>query len=147
MTATVNYAVYSMAIAYPLFNMVITRPETVADFFDTERFPGIRALPDSPVGTLEWALLSYGIPINEVYQLLSTERGIRLAFAKLDSIKRHVHWYKNLDELKDMIETDQIALAAGPNVVFYDLQFNQPMEILWHRPANGGNETGCERCL
>ena len=128
----VNFAAYSMVIAYPIFNMVITRPESPADFFDIKRFPGARALPDSPIGTLEWALVAYGIPINEVYQLLSTERGIRLAFAKLDTIKSHIHWWKNTDELKDLIKNSQVSLAAGPHNVFFDLQFNQPMEILWN---------------
>ena len=128
----VNFATYSMVIAYPIFNMVTTRPESAADLFDIERFPGMRALPDSPIGTLEWALLSYGIPINEVYQLLSTERGIKLAFAKLDTIKRHIHWWKDISELMDLIKNSQVSLAAGPHNVFYDLQFNHPMEILWN---------------
>ena len=128
----VNFSTYSMVIAYPLFNMVTTRPESPADLFDVERFPGTRALPDSPIATLEWALLSYGIPLNEVYQLLSTERGLRLAFAKLDSIKRHIHWWKDIDELEKLIENNQVSLVAGPHNVFYDMQFNQPMEILWN---------------
>ncbi len=128
----VNFATYSMVIAYPIFNMVTTRPESPADLFNVERFPGVRALPDSPIGTLEWALLAYGIPINEVYQLLSTERGIRLAFAKLDTIRRHIHWWTDIDELKTLINNNQVALAAGPHNVFFDLQFNQPMEILWN---------------
>ena len=128
----VSFASFSLVIAYPLFNMVTTRPESPADFFDVDRFPGTRALPDSPVGTLEWALLSYGIPINEVYQLLSTKRGLKLAFAKLDSIKRHIIWWKDIDELKYLIQNNQVSMATGPHTVFYDLQFNQPMEILWN---------------
>jgi len=129
---SINFATYSMVIAYPLFNMVTTRPESPADLFDVERFPGSRALPDSPIGTLEWALLSYGIPINEVYQLLSTERGLKLAFAKLETIRRHIIWWKDIDELEKLIKNNQVSLAAGPHNIFYDLQFNQPMEILWN---------------
>ncbi len=120
----VNFATYSMVIAYPLFNMVTSRPETPADLFDVEHFPGGRALPDGPIGTLEWALLAYGIPINEVYQLLSTERGMKLAFAKLQTIRRHIIWWKDVDELKQLIKNNQVSLAAGPHNVFFDLQFN-----------------------
>ena len=128
----INFANYSLVIAYPLINMVSTRPESPADFFDVERFPGPRALPDSPVGTLEWALLAYGIPINEVYQLLSTKRGLKLAFAKLESIKRHIVWWRDVDELKQLILNNKVSMATGPHTVFYDLQFNHPMEILWN---------------
>ena len=129
---TLNYANYSLVIAYPLINMVTTRPESPADFFDIERFPGMRALPDSAIGTLEWALLAYGIPINEVYQLLSTKRGLKLAFAKLESIKRHITWWSSLDELKQLIIDNKVSMVTGPHTVFYDLQFNHPMEILWN---------------
>ena len=129
---TINYANYSMVIAYPLINMVTTRPESPADFFDIERFPGMRALPDSVIGTLEWALLSYGIPINEVYQLLSTKRGLKLAFAKLDKIKRHIIWWRDVEELKQLILDNKVTMATGPHTVFFDLQFNHPMEILWN---------------
>lgn len=129
---TLTFATYSLVIAYPLINIVTTRPESPADFFDIERFPGMRALPDDIIGTLEWALLAYGIPINEVYQLLSTDRGLKLAFAKLDSIKRHIIWWHSIDELRELMLGNKVTMATGPHTVFYDLQFNHPMEILWN---------------
>lgn len=129
---TLSFASYSLVIAYPLINMVTTRPSSPADFFDVERFPGMRALPDSHIGPLEWALLAYDIPINEVYQLLSTKRGLKLAFAKLESIKRNIIWWSSVDELKQLISNNKVTMATGPHTVFYDLQFNHPMEILWN---------------
>ncbi len=131
-SCTLSFASYSLAIAYPLINMVTTRPQTPADLFDIDRFPGMRALPDTAIGTLEWALLSYGIPINEVYQLLSTKRGLKLALAKLESIKSYIIWWSSVDELKQLIIDKRVTMATGPHTVFYDLQFNHPMEILWN---------------
>lgn len=130
-SCTLSFASFSLAIAYPLINMVTTRPESIADFFDVEHFPGMRALPDTPIGTLEWALLAYGIPFNEVYQLLSTKRGLKLAIAKLESIKRYIIWWSDIDELKQLMLDNKVTMAAGPHTAFYDLQFNHPMEILW----------------
>ena len=129
---TLSFASYSLVIAYPLINMMTRRPASPADFFDVERFPGMRALPDSHIGPLEWALLAYDIPINEVYQLLSTKRGLKLAFAKLESIKRYIIWWNSVDELKQLISDNKVTMATGPHTVFYDLQFNHPMEILWN---------------
>ena len=40
------------------------KPTRIEDFFDTDRFPGPRAVQRSPDGILEWALLAEGVPRN-----------------------------------------------------------------------------------
>ena len=46
----------------------------------------------SPYGTMEFALVADGVPVDEVYETLSTPEGVDRAFRKLDSIKEHVVW-------------------------------------------------------
>ena len=128
---TISYAVYSYVIASIRSNLLPNAPSSPADLFDLQRFPGPRALPDSPIGILEWALLAYHIPINEVYELLSTDRGLDLAFRKLDEIKHQILWWKTTDELKSLISSKKVFLVAGPHTVFYDLQFIEPLHIVW----------------
>lgn len=62
-------------------------------YFDLERFPGKRALRKSPVGLFEWALLSLTVPREQLYDLLSTRRGLDLAAQRLDEIRESIIWW------------------------------------------------------
>ena len=44
-------------------------PTTIADLFDTAKFPGKRALQKKPFGNLEWALMADGVPADKVYEV------------------------------------------------------------------------------
>lgn len=57
-------------------------PTSIADFFDTENFPGQRILLDSPHNILESALVADGVAPEELYPL-----DLDRAFAKMDEIK------------------------------------------------------------
>jgi putative spermidine/putrescine transport system substrate-binding protein len=61
------------------------KPETWADFFDTDKFPGVRAIQDHPRGNLEAALLADGVAPDKLYPL-DADR----AFKKLAKLKPHV---------------------------------------------------------
>ena len=56
-------------------------------FFDIERFPGKRALKSEPKAILEWVMLSYNVPVTQIYDLLSTERGLKLVTPAPESIE------------------------------------------------------------
>ena len=71
-----------------------SRPTTAADFFDLEKFPGKRGLWRSPKHNLEFALIADGVPVDQIYNALSSEQGIQRAFAKLDTIKSEVVWWE-----------------------------------------------------
>jgi putative spermidine/putrescine transport system substrate-binding protein len=88
----VTQIVDAMVMAYNRDAFPGQRPSRMADLFDIERFPGQRALQKTPEANLEWALLSYGVPREDLYHLLSTERGLSLAFKRLDSIRQHISW-------------------------------------------------------
>jgi putative spermidine/putrescine transport system substrate-binding protein len=59
-------------------------PETWAQVWDVEKYPGTRSFPTYPTGVLEVALLADGVSVDELYPL-----DIDRAFAKLEEIKPH----------------------------------------------------------
>jgi putative spermidine/putrescine transport system substrate-binding protein len=81
--------VYSTTFGYR-GDLLETAPTQVCDIFDTETFPGRRALEKRPIANMEWALICDGVPMDEVYDVLETEEGVARAFAKLDTIKEDV---------------------------------------------------------
>ena len=84
---------FSTVIAFNPGAFPAVKPSRIADFFDIEGFPGKRGLRCAPVAMLEWALLAYRIPYSQVYDLLSTDRGLDLAFRNLDRIRPHIVWW------------------------------------------------------
>jgi putative spermidine/putrescine transport system substrate-binding protein len=63
------------------------QPATLADFFDTRKFPGRRALSRASAKfNLEMALLADGVAPGDVYKTLSTPEGLDRAFAKLQAL-------------------------------------------------------------
>lgn len=62
-------------------------PATLADFFDTRKFPGKRALSRAAAKfNLEMALLADGVAPGDVYKTLDTPEGLDRAFAKLTAL-------------------------------------------------------------
>jgi len=62
-------------------------PGTLADFFDTQKFPGKRALSRASAKfNLEMALLADGVAPDDVYKTLGTPAGLDRAFAKLQAL-------------------------------------------------------------
>ncbi len=87
-------------------------PKTIADFFDTESFPGPRAVRRDPSVLMEWALMADGITPQEVYEVLETEQGLDQAFAMLDNIRPGLLWWSNESEPIRYIEEGQAAMSA-----------------------------------
>lgn len=81
----VGSQVYSQLIA---FSPKLKRtPATLADFFNTRRFPGRRALSRASAKfNLELALLADGVAPADVYKTLETPEGLDRAFAKLKAL-------------------------------------------------------------
>jgi putative spermidine/putrescine transport system substrate-binding protein len=84
--------VFATAIAYDTTKFPNGGPTTIADFFDTEGFPGKRGLKKGAKTTLEMALMADGVPASEVYALLETEEGVdaRLRQARHDQGRRRL---------------------------------------------------------
>lgn len=82
---SVAYEFYSSVLAYNPEKFGDTPPQSWADFWDVEKFPGTRALRNHPLATLEAALLADGVPADQLYPL-----DVDRAFAKLEEIKPHI---------------------------------------------------------
>ena len=125
--------VYATVAAYHRDAFPGERPARIRDLFDVQRFPGTRALQRGPEANLEWALRSYGVPRQDLYQLLSTERGLRLAFERLDRIRGHVVWWTSADRPMEMLVRGEAAIVSGYNGRLFDLAAVQghPVEIIW----------------
>ena len=129
----VTQIVYAMVVAYNRDAFPGERPERMADLFDVQRFPGKRALRKGPEANLEWALMSYGVPRQDLYRLLSTERGLRLAFERLDSIREHIVWWTDTARPVELLAGREVVLASQYNGRLFDAAVVQghPIEIIW----------------
>jgi len=91
----VGVIVWATIFAYDHQVFTDNKPSVIADFFDVKKFPGKRAIRKDPAVILEWALLADGVPGDEIYSTLGTERGLARAFEKLNEIKPYIVWWKN----------------------------------------------------
>lgn len=109
------------------------QPSTIADLFDTENFPGRRALQDRPGTNLEWALYADGVPIDEIYDVLATPEGVDRAFAKLDTIKDDIVFWTEGAQAPQLLADGEVAFATGYNGRMFDASEveGQPFDIIW----------------
>ncbi len=129
----VSHIVYAMVVAYNRDAFPGERPARIADLFDLRRFPGTRVLQRGPEANLEWALRAYGVPRQDLYQLLSTDRGLRLAFERLDRIREHLVWWTSTDQPIEMLVSGKAVIASQYNGRLFDAAAVQghPIEIIW----------------
>ena len=129
----VSQIVYAMVVAYNRDAFPGERPSRMKDVFDLRRFPGKRALQKLPEANLEWALRSYGVPRQDLYQLLSTERGLRLAFERLDSIRDQVVWWTAIEQPVELLVSGEAVIASQYNGRLFDaaIVHGHPIEIVW----------------
>ncbi len=129
----VSPIVFAMVVAYNRDAFPGKRPTEIRDLFDLQQFPGRRALQRLPEANLEWALRSYGVPRRDVYHLLSTERGLRLAFEKIDTIRDDVRWWTTVDEPLDLLVSGEVVMASVYNGRAFDgaVIHGHPIEIIW----------------
>ncbi|MEM7070957.1 MAG: ABC transporter substrate-binding protein [Pseudomonadota bacterium] len=125
--------VWSSVFAYDKNKFPGNAPKTIADFFDVEKFPGKRGLRKSPRVNLEWALIADGVPINQVYDVLSTPAGVERAFAKLDSIKDHVVWWEAGAQPPQLLADGEVAMTSAYNGRLFNAIYTEgkPFEIIW----------------
>jgi len=109
----VGQIIGAMVIAYNPDQLSSAKPSTVADFFDVERFPGARGLRNSPVGNLEWALMADGVPVDQVYQVLSTDSGVDRAFKVLDRIKKNIVWWEEGSQPVELLLNRKVVMTSA----------------------------------
>jgi putative spermidine/putrescine transport system substrate-binding protein len=131
----VGSVVYSHIIVFSPTVFPAGKPAMLADFFDTAKFPGKRALKrGSGKYNLEMALLADGVAPADVYPMLASEAGLTRAFAKLASLGPSLTWYDQDSEAPARIGDGEAAFATALNGQLYDPKTGpSPLGVIWDR--------------
>lgn len=87
------------------------RPQSWADFWNVEDFPGTRTLMVPYIGTssLPEALVADGVPLDQIYPL-----DVDRAFRKLDEIKPHIRkWWESASEAQQMFNAGIVDMGLS----------------------------------
>ncbi len=130
----VGTVIWSTIVAYDARRFGNRKPSTVADFFDTARFPGRRGMRKTPKANLEWALIADGVDPQRVYDVLETEQGLDRAFAVMDRIKPELVWWEAGTEAPQLLESGQVAMTTAYNGRIQDAidQRQAPLKLIWN---------------
>lgn len=125
--------VFSTVIAYDTTKFPNGGPTTIADFFDTAKFPGKRGMKKGAKVTLEMALMADGVPAGEVYALLETPEGQDRAFAKLSTIKADSVWWEAGAQPPQLLADGEVVMTMAWNGRIFNAAMadNKPFEIMW----------------
>ncbi len=115
----VGTVVWSTVFAYHGDTFKGKTPNRLQDFFDTTTFPGKRGLRKSPRVALEWALMADGVPVDRVYEVLSTEAGVNRAFTKLDTIKADTVWWEIGTQPPQWLDQGDVVMTSTYNGRIY----------------------------
>lgn len=131
----VGVAYFSATMIYSVDSTNI--PQDWTSFWDVAPAPedgdipteDLRCLRRYPIGTLEFALLADGVPMEELYPL-DTER----AFASLDRIRDYVLvWWQESKEPAELIAAEAVAIASSWNVRIPQLDLTDVVRINWYQ--------------
>lgn len=106
-----DYAVgsfyYSFVLGWNPANFSGDQPATLADLFDTTRFPGKRTFYKwSAPGVIEAALLADGVAADKLYPL-----DLDRAFAKLDTIKSDIIWWEGGAQSQQLLASGEAPIG------------------------------------
>jgi len=100
--------VYGAVLAWNDESYPDEKPNSWADFWDTENFPGWRTMRRSPVYALEAALLADGVPMDELYPL-----DVDRAFDKLTEIRDDVMvWWSSGAQSAQVLQDEEVEMAS-----------------------------------
>ena len=107
---------FSVVFAYNTQTFPDGGPQTWADFFDTERFPGARSYRGAVSGALEPALIADGVAMEDVYDVLDSEEGIERAINKIRTIKDDiaVFWTSGAQHAQ-LMRDGEVDMSTGWN--------------------------------
>jgi putative spermidine/putrescine transport system substrate-binding protein len=91
-------------------------PQSWADFWDVEKFPGSRAYRGSVAGALEPALMADGVAPGDVYDVLDSEDGIERAIDKIRELKPNisVFWSSGAQHAQ-LMKDGEVDMTTGWN--------------------------------
>jgi putative spermidine/putrescine transport system substrate-binding protein len=103
-------------------------PQSWADVFDVQRFPGRRSLRDRVNPMLEIALLADGVKPENLYPL-----DVNRAFKKLDTIKKHAVFWTTNSQSQQLLIDGEAGVGVINNGRIYDaVQKGGKLAIEWN---------------
>jgi len=104
-------------------------PQSWADVFDVEKFPGKRALRDRVYPMMEIALMADGVAPEDLYPL-----DVDRAFKKLDTIKDHVIWYSSNSVSQQLFVDQEVGVGVILNGRAFDVnKKGAPVHVNWNQ--------------
>ena len=108
--------VFSTVLAWNTNTYGDDGPQSWADFWDGEKFPGKRAYRNSVAGALEPALMADGVPADQVYEVLSSPEGIERALNKIRELKPHIAvWWSSGAQHAQLMVDGEVDMVTGWN--------------------------------
>lgn len=110
-SVSTSYTSLGMNFSTAAFPETGAQPNSWADFWDTEKFPGKRTMPFCGVLEGDWplpeaALLADGVPADKLYPL-DIERAVR----KLKELAPNVIWWKNTSQPGQYLVSGEAVMA------------------------------------
>lgn len=129
----VGSIVWATVMAYDADRFKGEAPKSWADFFDTKKFPGKRALRKGPRQVLEFALIADGVPSDQVYATLATPEGVDRAFKKLDSIKGDLIFWEAGAQPPQLLGSGEVVMTSAYNgrITAANQTDNRNFKIAW----------------
>lgn len=98
---------YSFVLGWNPANFADAQPSTLADLFDTAKFPGKRTFYKwSAPGVIEAALLADGVAPDALYPL-----DLDRAFKKLDTIKADIIWWEGGAQSQQLLASGEAPIG------------------------------------
>lgn len=129
----VGVIVWTIIYAYNGETIGADKPTTIADLFDTKKFPGKRAFRKRPQVNLEWALIADGVAAADVYTVLATDEGQTRAFAKLETIKDDIVWFDSWSQAPQLLNDGGAVMVQSANGRIFSAvkEDKKPFEMVW----------------
>lgn len=97
---------YGLIVVYNTEKFGANPPKSWADFYDSARFPGKRAIRELDPGVLEGALLADGVAPDKMYPI-DVDRALR----KISSIRGDIVFWTTGANAQQLIESGQVDMA------------------------------------
>ncbi len=107
----VGVIVWATAFAHSSSAFADSPPGSIEDFFDTETYPGARAIRDDPTVIMEWALMADGVAREDVYATLETSEGVEQALAKMDEIRPGLQLWQSGRQPVRMLNAGDVSMS------------------------------------
>ncbi len=115
-------------------------PNSWADFWNVEKFPGRRSLRRDALWTIEAAMKADGVKDDAFYPL-----DVERAFRSLDRIKPHIKtWWADNSQAQQLMEQEEVDLIYMTNgrATQSILDHKAPFEMIWNEAIYAGHAEG-----